>query len=102
MNFTGANILSNPIADALNWTGPPVSSGDPGVQLSVGAGIPPNGFVQVAQMNTVRADLLFGTYRALLKIASVSGTCTSFFWVSISSLAPLSSFFQPFLVWKLS
>jgi hypothetical protein len=86
MNFTGANIVSNPIANFSNWVGPPVSAGDPGVQLSVGAGIPPNGFVQVAQMNSVREDLLFGTYRALLKITSVPGTCTSFFWVSICPL----------------
>lgn len=82
MNFTNFNVVSNPIANSSNWSGPPVSSGDPGVQLSVGAGVPQNGFVQVAQMNSVREDLLFGTYRALLKMASGPGTCTSFFWVS--------------------
>jgi hypothetical protein len=84
MNFSSADVVSNPIANASNWYGPPVSSGDPGVQLSVGAGIPQNGYVQVAQMNSVREDLLFGTYRALLKITPVAGTCSSFFWVSIS------------------
>jgi hypothetical protein len=83
MNFTGLNVVSNPIANASDWTGPPVSAGDPGVQLIVGAGVPANGFIQVSQMNSVRQDLLFGTYRALLKITAIPGTCTSFFWVSI-------------------
>jgi hypothetical protein len=83
MNFTSLNVVSNAIANSSNWTGPPVSAGDPGVQLSVGSGIPANGYVQVAQMNSVREDLLFGTYRALLKMTPLAGTCTSFFWVSI-------------------
>jgi hypothetical protein len=82
MNFSSANIASNPIANHSNWFKPPVSSGDAGLQLGVGAGIPTNGFVQVAQMNSVREDMLFGTYRALIKMTSVPGTCTSFFWVS--------------------
>jgi hypothetical protein len=86
MNYTSLNVVSNPIANASNWIGLPVSAGDPGVQLSVGGGIPPNGFVQVAQMNSVRQDLLFGTYRALLKVTSVPGTCTAFFWVGIPLL----------------
>ena len=86
MNFTSLNVMSNPIANASNWVGPPVSAGDPGVQLSVSGGVPPNAFVQVAQMNSVRQDLLFGTYRALIKATSVPGTCTAFFWVSISLL----------------
>lgn len=87
MNFISLNVVSNPISNASNWIGPPVSAGDPGVQLSVGGGIPPNGFVQDAQMNSVRQDLLFGTYRALLKVTSVPGTCAAFFWVSIPPLA---------------
>jgi hypothetical protein len=91
MNFSSANIVSNPIANSSSWSGPPVSSGDPGFQLSVGAGIPENGFIQVAQLNSVREDLLFGTYRALIKMTSVPGTCTSFFWVSNSlSQSPIA------------
>ena len=91
MNFTAANVVSNPIANASNWLGPPVSGGDPGVQLSVGAGIPANGFVTVGQMNSVREDLLFGTFRAGLKFTAVPGTCTAFFWVSVLSLRSVCS-----------
>jgi hypothetical protein len=87
MNFTAKDVVSNPIANTSNWIGPPVSAGDPGVQLSVGGGIPPNGYVPVAQMNTVREDLLFGTYRALVKITPVAGTCTAFFWVNLALLS---------------
>ncbi|PMD41414.1 glycoside hydrolase family 16 protein [Hyaloscypha variabilis F] len=80
MNFTGLNAVSNPIMNSSNWVGPPVSNGDPGIQLSVGGGVPGNGFVQVAQINSVRKDLLWGTFRALIKATPVPGTCTAFFW----------------------
>ena len=86
MNFTGLNVKSNPVANSTNWVGPPVSAGDPGLQLIVGGGVPANGFVQVAQVNSVREDLLYGTYRALIKTTHIPGSCTAFFWVSDSNI----------------
>ena len=63
---------------------------DPGVQLIVDGGNPTDGYIKSAQMNSVREDLLFGTYRALMKLPSVSGTCGAFFWVSLISNFPLT------------
>lgn len=86
MNFTIQNVVSNPTLDANNWTGPGEFGGDPGVQLSVGGGIPANGYVQVAEMDSAREDLLWGTYRAAMKLTLVPGTCSAFFWVSLQLL----------------
>lgn len=65
----------------MNWTGPGELGGDPGLQLTVGAGVTPDGFTRSAQLNSARQDMLWGSYRALLKLPSVSGTCSAFFWV---------------------
>ena len=82
MNFTIQNTVSNPVLNATKWTGPGEFGGDPGLQLSVNGGIPANGYVQVAEIDSARDDLLWGTYRAAMKLTLVPGTCSAFFWVS--------------------
>jgi hypothetical protein len=86
MNFSIQNVVSNPILDANNWTGPGIFGGDPGVQLSVGPGIPSGGYIQVAEMDSSREDLLWGSYRAAIKLTLTPGTCSAFFWVSFIHL----------------
>lgn len=81
MNFSTPDVLSNFIQDLQNWTGPGEHGGDAGLQLVVRGGIPSNGYVAVAQMDSVRQDLLWGSYRTSLKLTPLSGTCSSFFWV---------------------
>tara|TARA_R110002060_G_scaffold56298_2_gene66659 strand:- start:794 stop:1063 length:270 start_codon:yes stop_codon:yes gene_type:complete len=81
MQFVSDNVKLNRINDPMNWTGPGELGGDPGLQLTVGAGATPDGFTRCAQLNTVREDMLWGSYRALLKLPSVPGTCSAFFWV---------------------
>jgi len=74
-------VVSNPILDLNNWTGSGELGGDPGIQLIVDAGIPSNGYVQVAEMDSSREDMLWGSYRAAMKLTLVPGTCAAFFWV---------------------
>jgi len=38
--------------------------------------------VPVAEIDTARLDVVFGSYRAGLKLTDVPGTCSAFFWVS--------------------
>ena len=84
MNFTVQNVISNPILNASNWTGPSEFGGDPGLQFIVDGGIPANSYVQVAEMNSAREDLLWGSYRTAMKLSLVPGTCSAFFWVRSS------------------
>ena len=82
MNFSIDHIQSNPLLGAMKWTGPGIRGGDPGAQLLVGGGIPADGHVSVAEMDSSRGDLLWGSYRAALKLTPVPGTCSAFFWVN--------------------
>lgn len=81
MNFTIGNVKSNPISDHGNWTGPGQNGGDPGVDFVVNGGVPDDNYVDLAQMDSFRSDMLWGSYRASIKLSPVAGTCTAFFWV---------------------
>lgn len=51
------------------------------MHFSVGGGIPANGYVPTSEMDSSREDLLYGTYRAAMKLTLTPGTCAAFFWV---------------------
>jgi hypothetical protein len=38
--------------------------------------------VPTAEIDSTRLDLLWGTFRAGMKLSSIPGTCAAFFWVS--------------------
>ncbi|EDO00643.1 hypothetical protein SS1G_03116 [Sclerotinia sclerotiorum 1980 UF-70] len=80
MNYSIEQIASNPILDENTWSGNGEFGVDPGVQLTVSGGDPANGFVQTAEMDSAREDLLWGTYRAAMKLTLTPGTCSAFFW----------------------
>lgn len=68
---------------------------DAGLQLAV-RGRTVEGMVPVAEIDSHRMDLLWGTFRASMKLTDVPGTCAAFFWVGLSLaahslLAPLTS-----------
>lgn len=81
MNFSLYNIISNPVLDQHNWTGPGIKGGDPGLELIVSGGGPSNGYVQTAEVDSSRVDLLYGSYRAMIKVPATAGTCSSVYWV---------------------
>ncbi len=41
------------------------------------------GMVGVAELDTRRLDLWWGSFRASMKVSAVGGTCAAFFWVSV-------------------
>jgi hypothetical protein len=55
---------------------------DAGLQLVVGSELV-DGMVPVAELDTQRLDLLWGTFRASMKVSGVEGTCAAFFWVGL-------------------
>jgi len=85
MNFSLLNIISNPIPNQYNWTGPGMKGGDPGLQLIVSGGTPSNGYVQTSEVDSSRVDLLYGSYRAMIKVPATAGTCSSIYWVRRTS-----------------
>lgn len=86
-NFTRANVLSNPTSSAVNWTADGVNGGLPGMQLVVSGGIPSNGYVNTAQVNSIRTDLIYGSYRFLANLPSLNGTCSAMF--DVGSIIPI-------------
>lgn len=80
-NATITNVVSNAFANSTSWNGPSLFSGDPGLQLIVRGGIPENGYVPVAELDSRRVDMRYGSYRAAIKTTSVPGTCGAFYWV---------------------
>jgi hypothetical protein len=86
-SFQTRNDISNPVANNASYAAPGVLSGDPGLQLYVRGGVPSDGFVPTSQVNSVREDMLWGTYRASMKLTDVPGTCGAFFWVKTQFLS---------------
>ncbi len=84
MNFTILNSVSNAIADPKIWTAAPLLGGGPGLRLLVAPGVPPNSLVPVAEVDSSRVDLLYGSYRFGVKVPAIAGTCTSVYFVSIT------------------
>jgi hypothetical protein len=72
--FTVDNVVSNSIGEDGG-----------GLQLIVHSTSVEN-MVPVAEIDSSRTDLLWGTFRASLKLAAIPGTCAAFFWVSCPSL----------------
>lgn len=56
------------------------SGGDAGLILGVGSDVR-DGAVSVAEIDSARLDLHWGTFRAGMKLTATSGTCAAFFWV---------------------
>lgn len=50
-----------------------------GIELHVGSQVN-DGSITVAEIDTARLDLFWGSYRAGIKVTNVEGTCGAFFW----------------------
>lgn len=57
------------------------SRDDLGLGFRVGGALD-NNSVPVAELDSTRMDLHWGSYRAGMKVTGVKGTCAAFFWVS--------------------
>lgn len=77
-----SQVISNPLVNNTSNSGPSELGSDAGLQFIVPGGIPSNGLVPVGELNSVRQDMLWGSYRAAIKLTDVPGTCGAFFWVS--------------------
>ena len=78
------NVVTNPLKSQYDWSGNGINGGDAGIQLIVRGGDPGKGnLIPMAEMVTNRTDILYGSFRAGMKIAGINGTCGAFFWVCL-------------------
>ncbi|OAA44885.1 Concanavalin A-like lectin/glucanase [Metarhizium rileyi] len=61
-------------------TAPDELHGQRSLALRVGSQITPSNAISAAEVDTRRIDMLWGSYRATMKLSSVGGTCAAFFW----------------------
>ncbi|KAI4201578.1 MAG: hypothetical protein LQ348_001620 [Seirophora lacunosa] len=74
-------VIFNPLKSRYDWAGEGIHGGDAGVQIIVRAGDPGDGgLIPMGEMATNRTDMLYGTFRAGLKLTGQPGTCGAFFW----------------------
>ncbi len=86
-NATLGNVVANPLRSQYDWAGEGVEGGDAGLQLFVRGGeTQPGALIPMAELATIRDDILYGSFRAGLRATNVSGTCGAFFWVTLLSL----------------
>ncbi|PHH61060.1 hypothetical protein CDD81_828 [Ophiocordyceps australis] len=57
-----------------------VQIGGSGLELGVGSQLVQGEAVPVAEVDSARADVHWGSYRAGIKLTAVPGTCSAFFW----------------------
>ncbi|MCJ1453885.1 hypothetical protein MMC28_004234 [Mycoblastus sanguinarius] len=75
------NVVANPLKSQYDWAGNGINGGDAGLQLFVRGGNPvPGGLIPMAEVATTRGDLLYGSFRAGMKVTATNGTCGAFFW----------------------
>jgi hypothetical protein len=77
-----SNVISNPLNDTRSNSGPSVLGGDPGLQLWVRAK-PEGNLISTGEIDTMRNDILYGSFRTSMKLTGVPGTCGAFFYVSL-------------------
>jgi hypothetical protein len=71
------NVISNPMQDGAYGRPPTI---DAGLELWVRKAEKGDDYVGVAEVDTARTDMLYGTFRAGIKTTKVNGTCAAFFW----------------------
>ena len=82
-NASLSNVLTNPLQSAYDFAGTGTNnSGAGGLQLYVRSGstATPGRLVGASELVTNRSDILYGSFRAGMKVTPVNGTCSAFFF----------------------
>jgi len=75
------NVVSNPVLDAKDgvW-GFGRNGTTAGLELWVRSGLVEDEYISGAEIDTIRRDMLYGTFRVGMQATAVNGTCAAFFW----------------------
>ena len=82
-------MVINPLPTRDDWGGEGQLGGAPGLQMWVrgeqdllsDAG---NQLIRVGEINSLRRDMRYGSFRVGMHMSQIAGTCAAFFWVSLS------------------
>lgn len=85
--YTVENIYTDPDPNSNVEDGTDRNGNPAGLDLVVKAGLESN-MVPVSEIDSNRTDILFGTFRAGMRLTNVPGTCSAFFWVYVKSKEP--------------
>jgi hypothetical protein len=85
------NVVLNPLASREDWTGEGKLGGAPGLQIWVRGqqnllGPVGDQMVRSGEIDSLRRDMRYGSFRVGMKMSDVPGTCAAFFWVSQTGL----------------
>lgn len=93
------NVVINPLANRWDWGGEGINGDSPGLQVWVdsAANLTSDGsggqMIKMGEIDSLRNDIMYGSFRIGMKMSTVSGTCAAFFWVRLSQ--SFSSFAGP-------
>ncbi|KAL9595105.1 MAG: hypothetical protein Q9219_006648 [cf. Caloplaca sp. 3 TL-2023] len=74
-------IALNPLKSRYDWAGNGINGQEAGAQVLVKGGDPgEGGMIPMGEMSTNRTDMLYGSFRAGIKLTGLPGTCGAFFW----------------------
>ncbi|KAL8691468.1 MAG: hypothetical protein Q9218_003312 [Villophora microphyllina] len=80
-NANPKQIAMNPLKSRYDWAGQGINGGDAGAQVIVRGGKPgKDNMIPMGEIDTNRTDMLYGSFRAGMKLTGSPGTCGAFFW----------------------
>lgn len=80
------NVVSNPANNAkLSSTG--INGDEAGLELFVRKLGSDTQHISVAEVDSARTDMRYGSFRAGIRATDVNGTCGAFFWYDITALS---------------
>ncbi|CAD0106271.1 unnamed protein product [Aureobasidium uvarum] len=82
------NVVLNPLPSRKAWGGDGQLGGAPGLQVWVRSqqdllGPAGDQMIRSGEIDSLRRDMRYGSFRVGMRMSNVSGTCAAFFWVSV-------------------
>lgn len=96
------NVVLNPLNNTYTWGREQgMRGGDPGLQIWVRGqsnlsqlvnanGVVQGEMIRGGEIDSIRRDVRYGSFRVGMKMADMEGTCAAFFWVSSSFFLPVA------------
>lgn len=91
-NASLSNVVTNPLVSKYDWAGDGVLDRAAGLEMYV-RGVDDGsagGLVGMAELSSVREDMLYGSFRASVMFTGIGGTCGAWFWVCGLSPYPVT------------